>query len=55
MGAGNGSGLTNSRRFTDADTTGAALVPIVTDTASTEGRSQGDVEYLEAVLRSHRR
>jgi hypothetical protein len=43
-----------SRRFTDAENTGAPLVPIVTDAASSRDEAQPQAEYLEEVIWSHR-
>jgi len=42
------------RHFTDAENTGAPLVPIVSDPDVATDGGQPEVEYLEEVIWSHR-
>ncbi len=44
-----------SRRFTDAENTGAPLVPMVSDPDASLVGSQPQTEYMEEVIWSHRR
>jgi len=44
-----------ARAFTDAETTGAPLVPMIADPAVAPDGGQPEAEYLEAAIWSHRR
>lgn len=44
-----------SRQFTDAENTGAPLVPMIADHAVATDGGQPTAEYLEEVVWSHRR
>lgn len=46
--------MTTSRRFTDAENTGAPLVPMIEDPAVATDGGQPEAEYLEEVIWSHR-
>lgn len=45
---------TMTRRFTDAENTGAPLVPMIEDPAVATDGGQPEAEYLEEVIWSHR-
>lgn len=44
-----------AREFTDAENTGAPLVPMITDPDVATDGGQPEAEYLEEVIWSHRR
>ena len=46
--------MTTSRHFTDAETTGAPLVPIIAEPSVATDGGQPEAEYLEEVIWSHR-
>jgi hypothetical protein len=46
--------MTTSRRFTDAENTGAPLVPMIADPSVATDGGQPKAEYLEEVIWSHR-